>query len=233
MYLPDWATNAHQINKAQEIYLKVYRSRLLESCRGSWVACSSLGEIVMTPTQESTLDLARKYFQPKDRSVDYFMACMGSEFSVFASVDDLAVIDSFNSASEGSKNGIQDNGLYIHGEFSVDGGKIYTTYQMKHDTGAAVMGVPSAVLSQYSLNRSPDVMILRGPNDIPFRANIYQNLFYRIEGLVTKTDVVQLSGDRFLIGQPVYLRYRNIVDKSADKVLTMVPLEGEINHEPL
>ena len=77
-------------------------------------------------------------------------------------------------------------------------------------------------------------MILRGPNDIPFRANIYQNLFYIIEGLDTKTNVVQLSGDRFLTGQPpVYLRYRNIVDKSADKVLTMVPLEGEINHEPL
>jgi len=50
------------------------RPDLLGLCCGSWVACSSLGEVVVAPTEESVLGVARQFFQPQDRSVDYFMA---------------------------------------------------------------------------------------------------------------------------------------------------------------
>mmetsp|Transcript_24988 Transcript_24988/g.54036 ORF Transcript_24988/g.54036 Transcript_24988/m.54036 type:complete len:174 (-) Transcript_24988:1406-1927(-) len=83
IFLPDWAINSEKINKAQENYVKD-RPQLLTVCRGSWVACSSLGEVVVAPTEESVLGVARQFFQPQDRSVDYFMACMGSEFTEVA-----------------------------------------------------------------------------------------------------------------------------------------------------
>ncbi|KAJ1403423.1 hypothetical protein B484DRAFT_405104, partial [Ochromonadaceae sp. CCMP2298] len=67
IFLPDWAINSEKINKAQENYVKD-RPQLLTVCRGSWVACSSLGEVVVAPTEESVLGVARQFFQPQDRS---------------------------------------------------------------------------------------------------------------------------------------------------------------------
>ena len=228
IYLPNWAINGDKINKAQEIYTEVYRPRLMSVCHGQWVACSSFGQVVMAPTEKVVLDLARKLFQPKDRSDDYFMACLGSEFTTVADMDDLTM-DSVDAS--GKQQSTDAPGLYFEGEFSVDGGKTYAPYQMKHDTGSSMMGVPTAVLSEKSLNRCRDSAMLRGPDDVSFKANKYEGLFYRVEGLVTKTDVVQLRGDRFLFGQPVFLRYKNVVDKSADTILSMVPLKEETDHE--
>jgi hypothetical protein len=59
---------------------------------------------------------------------------------------------------------------------------------------------------------------------------VYKDALFRLNGLVTKTDVVQLAGPRWLLGAPVYLRYRNVIDRTAPHLLTMEKLPGEEDH---
>lgn len=81
-YLPENVRGAALINKAQDIYANVLRPQLMLMARGAWVAVSSNSEFFLTRTQEVVAELAYRYFQPADGSVDCHVDCVGSEFAV-------------------------------------------------------------------------------------------------------------------------------------------------------
>ena len=92
------------------------------------------------------------------------------------------------------KGALTGDGLWFDGDFSVDGGNTYTTHKMKHSTGSGGMGVPEHLLHQHTLHRCLDHVVLTGPMDTkPHRANKYQDLYFRVAGLVTRTDVIQIK----------------------------------------
>lgn len=224
-FLPENVPGASLINRAKETYLNVFRPQLMSWRRGAWIVCSSEGELLMVRTQKEAMDLAYRYFQPADRSVDCYVTCVGSEFTVGICMDDVV--------SPHKEMQKQDNvGLYLPVEFSPDGGKTFTSYDMKHASGADFVGVPADCVSQFTLKRAigEDINI-SGPNGELMECNKYRDLLFRLNGLVTKTDIVQLTGPRWLLGQPIYSRYRNIIDKTAKDILTMEPLPSEMNHE--
>ena len=90
-FLPEDEPGGALINKAKEIYLNKYRSQLMAWCRGNWMACSSDGDLFVTRTQQEASDLAHKYFQPADRSIECYVGCVGSEFSVGICMDNFSV----------------------------------------------------------------------------------------------------------------------------------------------
>lgn len=60
------------------------------------------------------------------------------------------------------------------------------------------------------------------------RACSYKNQYIRINGLVTKTTVIEAR--EWLIGFTVIGRYRTVIDVSAAHPLVMEPLLGEVDH---
>ncbi len=227
-YLPDSVPGADLINKAQEIYTHVHRPHLMTFARGAWAICSSDAVLYVVRTQKEAVEMASRYFQPEDGSVDCFVACVGSEFAEVICMDDLKG-QKDGQVEDGNRD---DNGLYLPVDFSPDGGKTFITFDMKHNSGADLVGVPGTVLSQFSLKRDASKSaFLSGFHGDTQKCNRYNDLYFRLNGLVTKTDVVQLTGPRWLLGQPIYLRYKNVIDKTAPQILTMEPLPGEKNHD--
>lgn len=193
LYLSDWARNSEKINQAQETYTKVHRPHLMKTCQGAWVACSSHGDLLMAPTEKVVQELARKFFQPADRSVDYFMACMGSEFVTLASTGN----ENFNLLGTNSartrtllwkkRNGearsVVDGEPSFQGEFSTDCGKTFSTHQMKHITDERKFDLPPDIFDQLFLRRGRDDMLLRDPGGAVVKVNVYKELHIRVQGL--------------------------------------------------
>ena len=226
-FLPADIRGSTLIYKAQEIYAHVHRPHLVLCARGSWVACSSTSELFLARTQEEVGELAYRYFQPVDGSVDCYVGCVGSEFTEVICMDDV------ETRKEDTHDHIypKGTGLYLSVDFSPDNGKTYTSFDMKHVSGADLVGAPESVLSQFTLRRDIyTTAYICGINGDLKRCNVYTDLLFRLNGLVTKTDVVQLTGSRWLVGQPIYLRYKNVIDRTAPQILTMEPLPGEVSH---
>jgi hypothetical protein len=159
--------------------------------------------------------------------VDCFVACVGSEFA------ELVCMDDWESTHTGGQNeDAKSTGLYLPVDFSPDGGKTFSTFDMKHCSGSDVVGVPASVLFEFTMQRSilHNARITNGANGDCVKCNVYKDALFRLNGLVTKTDVVQLAGARWLIGAPIFLRYRNVIDRTAPQMLTMEPLPGEEDH---
>ncbi len=69
-----------------------------------------------------------------------------------------------------------------------------------------------------------------GPNGAIKKCNVYKDLLFQLNGLVNKTDVVELTGLRCLLSQPICVRYKSVIDKTTPQILIMEPLPGEENH---
>lgn len=229
-YLPEDVRGAALINKAQELYANVFRPHLMLLTRGSWVVCSSNSDLIVTRTQQEAEEFAYRYFQPADGSVDCFVTCVGSEFAELFSLDDDVEI----THKDGQKDDFKGTGLFLPVDFSPDGGQTFITFDMKHASGADAVGVPASVLSQFSMKRDVlhNARIISGVNGDRVKCNVYKDVLFRLNGLVTKTEVVQLAGSRWLLSQPIYLRYKNVIDRTAPQILTMEPLPGEEDHTP-
>lgn len=226
VYLPDDARGAALINKAQYLYANVYRPQLMLLCRGSWVVCCSNGELIVTPTQQEAEELAYRHFQPWNSSVDCFVTCVGSEFTEVCEFGDLVVCQNGQEYDQDTGTG-----LYLPVEFSHDSGNTYWGVDMKHTSGATFVGGPAPVLAQFGLTRELlNNVRLVGADGKQTKCNVYKDMLFRLNGLVTKTDVVELDGPDWVLGQPISLRYKNVIDKTAPQVLTMEPLPGEMDH---
>jgi hypothetical protein len=99
-FLSDDVPGAALINKAQEIYAHVHRPHMMLWARGSWIACSSNSEVFMARTQQEVCELAYRYFQPADGSVDCYVGCVGSEFAVVICMDKMETHARMDRASD-------------------------------------------------------------------------------------------------------------------------------------
>jgi hypothetical protein len=96
----------------------------------------------------------------------------------------------------------------------------------KHDTGAQLIGAPSEFLS----NPPPDIVLTRGkdefltdPTGKTVEANTYLDFWFRLNGLVTQTSVIEAR--TWLIGVPLIRLYVNTIDvRNTKDPLLMTPL---------
>jgi len=142
----------------------------------------------VTRTQEEAEEFAYRYFQPADGSVDCFVTCVGSEFAELFSLDDVEITH-----KDALKDDFKGTGLYLPVDFSPDGGQTFLTFDMKHNSGADVVGVPGSVLSQFTMKRGilRNARTISGGNGERVKCNVYKDVLFRLNGLVTKTEVVQ------------------------------------------
>lgn len=139
------------------------------------------------------------------------------------SVPDVVVED-----LKGKNSALLGSHLFVRGELSFDG-KEYEEVAWKYDTGASMVGVPAEVLAS-----PPQGVVLTRQGSVlvgSSKLNAYEGLYVRVGGLVTRTTVVEARS--FLLGFPVYSRFRALLDARAGEVVALTPLQGETSHLPV
>ncbi|KAJ1423722.1 hypothetical protein B484DRAFT_432561 [Ochromonadaceae sp. CCMP2298] len=208
-FIPEYSENDRLRNLAQYNYIGM-REKLMNDYKQHWLAISSNGSMFVGLHEDVVRAKAERCFHA--RTEDYYMDCLGSEVLM------LAVMDDSNLASSLDEEGDAEKALMFDGEFSADGGKTFQTYQFKHDTGAALMGVPNEVLSQYTLLRGIDRWAV-GANNKPLRANVYKDLHIRVCGATVKLDVVCMR--TWLFGYDAYKHFTHDIDCERQPKLIM------------
>ena len=217
------------------------RNKLVSEMNGVWLGTVADGTIFVIGESEdyvfNQLQLSIKGTKYKAVYVD----CMGREILRCVVMDTYTVDYDASPALTEFNNGCyispKHKSMWIEVEHSRDS-KEYTTYAMKHATGAAGVGIPSSVVKSLLLHQdikySRDVMYSTPTGErIAFCVH---NQYFKINGLVTRaSNCIEImdeagAGERWLVGSPILSRYRNVIDLDETVPITLTPRSNQVNH---
>ena len=212
-------------------YLKL-RSHLLEMYEGSWCSIVNQGNAILFSNNEA--HLYDQLLSIKN-STDSFLwgaaytNCMGREclceydmgceydMADLTSHDEADVMDNIQINDQSVLN--QDGSILCKAQHSFTAKDPFSDIIMKHETGASVVGAPQSVVDATMARNLPMGqecnLVGVGRTTSKVCASQYVNLF----GLITKVDLVAYKC--WIIGYPLWKRYKNIVDVQAQQPLVM------------
>ncbi|KAJ1393894.1 hypothetical protein B484DRAFT_408055 [Ochromonadaceae sp. CCMP2298] len=212
-----------ECNAATLEYRRV-RALLLPGFFSRWCAVTGAGQIALGESEKTT----RRTIEAMSPGREYHIDCMGCEVMEYIIMDTQQCFDPSN-ASPPQQPGVHESQFFISGEHSF-GGAFQATL-MKHDTGAQLVGIPREVIS----NPPAGTVLERAKSNLAIgrggaaKGRMYNNQYIRVNGLVTKTTVVESR--EWLVSFPVIARFCTVLDVTADPPLVMEPLSGQVDHE--
>jgi hypothetical protein len=206
------------------------RPALLPSSFTKWLTVTADGVAVMTHSEQEGRSIIERMF-PRG---EYHIDCLGCEVLQYVKMDssNLGFDPTDSTPPEGP--GVHENQIFALAEHSFGGGAPFQQALMKHDTGAQLMGIPYEVAANppagLILERDSINLSIGPGGGVGKKGRSYKNQYFRLNGLVTKTTVVETR--EWFIGFPVISRYRTVIDvSSAASPLVMTPLPGQVDHE--
>ncbi|KAJ1403328.1 hypothetical protein B484DRAFT_457563 [Ochromonadaceae sp. CCMP2298] len=215
-----------ECNAATLEYRRV-RALLLPGFFSRWCAVTGAGQIALGESEKTT----RRTIEAMSPGREYHIDCLGCEVMEYVIMDTQQLGFDPSNTSPPTAPGVHENQFYISGEHSFGEDAPFQQALMKHDTGAQLVGIPREVIS----NPPAGMVLERGKINLAIgpagstKGRSFNNQYIRVNGLVTKTTVIESR--EWLVGFPVIARFRTVLDVTAESPLVMEPLPGQVDHE--
>lgn len=206
-------------NKAQINYLN-NRESLLKSYGGKWIAVSSNNSVFLDDYENVVRHIAEKAFRSVEE--DYFMTCIGSE--VLEMVD-MGMGDLRFVGADEPREGERDDELYVCAAYSFSDLNNFIPTRMQLSTEASLMGVPTELLSDQTLQRGRDE-IRKKLNGKEIKIKTYENIHIKVGETVITTRAIEAN--KWIIGYPVWSKFKISIDATKTPAVVMIPHDEKL-----